>query len=105
MILLCGILTQKNYVIEIRRMEESINMTTSQPSLVGSLTNRMVEMIIIEINKREMQTKVQDKIIHPLMYMIYKQLYPYIYTFIILFFLMFIMLCILLVCFFNYLKK
>lgn len=74
-------------------------------SLVGGLTNRLVEMMMMEIQKPDMKTKIQDQIIHPVMAMIYKQLYPYIYTFIIVFFLIFFMLCALLVCFFIYLKK
>lgn len=74
-------------------------------SLVGGLTNRLVEMMMVEIKKPDMQTKIKNQIIHPVMDMIYKQLYPYIYTFITVFFLIFCMLFALLVCFFIYLKK
>lgn len=74
-------------------------------NLVGVLTNKIVEMVMIEINKSDMQNKIQTSIIHPLMYLLYKQLYPYLYAFIIIFFLMFIMMITLLVCFFTYLKK
>lgn len=74
-------------------------------NLIGALTNRILEMIIIEINKTDMQCKIQNSIINPLMYLIYKQLYPYLYAFIITIFLMFIMLIALLICFFIYLRK
>ena len=77
----------------------------SSNNLVGALTNRILEMIIIEINKTDMQFKIQNSIINPLMFLIYKQLYPYLYAFIILIFLMFIMLIALLICFFIYLRK
>lgn len=73
--------------------------------LVGVLTNKLLEMVILEINKNDMQQKIQDKLIHPLMYLLYKQLYPYIYAFIIIIFLMFVMLITLLVTFFTYLKR
>lgn len=74
-------------------------------NLVGALTNKILQMIIMEINKTDMQCKIQNSIINPLMFLIYKQLYPYLYAFIILIFLMFIMLTALLVCFFIYLRK
>jgi len=74
-------------------------------SLIGALTNRILEMVILEINKTDMQCKIQNSIINPLMYLIYKQLYPYLYAFIILIFLMFVMLMALLICFFIYLRK
>ncbi len=74
-------------------------------NLVGALTNKILELIIMEINKTDMQCKIQNSIINPLMFLIYKQLYPYLYAFIILIFLMFIMLIALLVCFFIYLRK
>lgn len=74
-------------------------------NLVGVLSNKLLEMIIIEINKSDMQHKIQTKLIHPLMYLLYKQLYPYIYAFIIIIFLMFVMLIALLVAFFMYLKR
>lgn len=74
-------------------------------NLVGVLTNRLLEMVIAEVNKSDMQQKIQTKLIHPIINLLYKQLYPYIYTFIIIFFLMFIMLITLLVAFFMYLKR
>lgn len=74
-------------------------------TLVWSLTNKLVDMIIAEINKKEMQCKIEDKIIHPVMDMIYKQLYPYIYTFVIIIVLMFLMLITLSISFFIYLRK
>lgn len=73
--------------------------------LVKLVTNKVVDMIMVELNKDEMKKNIHEKIIHPLMYMIYKQLYPYIYAFIIVIFLMFIILICLLVIFIIYLRK
>jgi hypothetical protein len=78
---------------------------TSSSNLVGALTNKILEMIILEVNKSDMQCKIQNSIINPLMYKLYKQLYPYLYAFIIIVFLMFTMLIALLICFFIYLRK
>lgn len=74
-------------------------------NLVGVLTNKLLEMVIVEINKSDMQQKIQTKLVHPLMYLLYRQLYPYLYAFIIIIFLMFIMLITLLIAFFMYLKR
>lgn len=81
------------------------NHQTQNNTLVGTVTNKILEMLMIEINKPEMQCKIKNSIINPLMYLIYKQLYPYLYAFVILIFLMFIMLIALLVCFFIYLRR
>jgi hypothetical protein len=86
-------------------MQSHYTQSTSSSNLIGALTNKMLEMIILEINKTDMQCKIQNSIINPLMYLLYKQLYPYLYAFIILMFLMFIMLIALLICFFIYLRK
>lgn len=86
-------------------MQSQYTQNASNSNLVGALTNKILEMIIMEINKTDMQYKIQKSIINPLMYMLYKQLYPYLYAFIILMFLMFIMLIALLICFFIYLRK
>lgn len=81
------------------------NEGTACNNLVGVLTNKLLEMVIMEVNKNDMQQKIQTKLIHPLMYLLYKQLYPYLYAFIIIIFLMFVMLITLLVAFFMYLKR
>lgn len=84
-----------------------LNRTDSSTcnNLVGVLTNKLLEMVIMELNKSDMQQKIQTNLIHPLMYLLYKQLYPYLYAFIIIIFLMFVMLITLLVAFFMYLKR
>jgi hypothetical protein len=95
--------TNAKNIQELYTMERQ--SISNNNTLVWSLTNRLVEMIISEINKNEMQGKIQTKIINPVMYLIYKQLYPYIYTFVIVVVLMFLMLIVLLVSFFIYLRK
>lgn len=74
-------------------------------NIVTQITNKILDLLIIEINKNEMKDTIRMKIIHPLIEMIYNQLYPYIYTFIIIFFLMFVMMVVLLVTFLIYLRK
>lgn len=73
--------------------------------LVKALTNRVLELVMLEINKSSTQDHIKTKIVHPLLFMIYKQLYPYLYAFITIILLMFIMLVVLLVYFIIYLKK
>jgi len=73
--------------------------------IIKLVTNRVLDLIMIEINKDDMRDNIKNKIIHPLLYMIYNQLYPYIYCFIIIIFLMFIILIVILVFFILYLKK
>ena len=73
--------------------------------VIKIIVNKLLDLIMIEINNAEMKDNIQKKIIHPLLYMIYSQLYPYIYTFIIIIILMFLILISLLICFIIYLKK
>lgn len=73
--------------------------------VIKIIVNKLLDLIMIEINNAEMKENIQKKIIHPLLYMIYSQLYPYIYTFIIIIILMFLILISLLICFIVYLKK
>jgi hypothetical protein len=80
-------------------------MDHTQNTMVGSLTNKLVDMIIMEINKADMQVKIHKQIVNPVMCMIYQQLYPYIYAFVIVIVLIFFMMITLLVNFFIYLKR
>lgn len=86
----------------------SISPTTKSlkdGGVIKIIVNKLLDLIMIEINNVEMKENIQKKIIHPLLYMIYSQLYPYIYTFIIIIILMFLILISLLICFIIYLKK
>ena len=73
--------------------------------LITIITNKLLDLIILEISKNEMKETIKAKIIHPLLYILYCQLYPYIYGFVILMVLMFSMLAVLLIFFIIYLKK
>jgi len=73
--------------------------------IIQQITNRVLDLVIIEINKTEMKQTIQTRVIHPLMEMIFKQLYPYIYTLVIVVFLMFIMLIVMLTTLLMYLRK
>jgi hypothetical protein len=74
-------------------------------TLIGTLTNRLLELIIIEINKSDMQVKIKKQVINPLMYMLYQQLYPYIYAFVIIICLILFMVITLVISFFLFLKR
>ena len=73
--------------------------------IVHQVTNRVMDLVIAEINKTEMKDTIRSRVIHPLMEMIFKQLYPYIYTFIIIIFLMFVMLVVMLTTLLIYLRR
>jgi hypothetical protein len=73
--------------------------------VIKIITNKVLELVMVEINKADMQENIRSNVIHPLLFMIYKQLYPYIYGFLGVIFLMFVMLVALLVFFIVYLKK
>ena len=73
--------------------------------IIKLITNKVLDLVMIELNTDDMKANIKNKIIHPLLYMIYCQLYPYIYTFIIVFVLMFAILITILVFFILYLKK
>jgi len=77
----------------------------SSNEIVKVITNRLLELVMVEINKSTMQENIKTKIVHPLLFMIYKEFYPYLYGFIAIILLMFIMLVVLLVYFIIYLKK
>ena len=74
-------------------------------NLIKTLTNRVLDLVMLEIGKSEMQDQIKTKVIHPLLFMIYQQMYPYIYVFIAVISLMFIMLIVLLIFFIVWLKK
>lgn len=73
--------------------------------IIKLLTNRVLELVMMEIGKADMQENIRNKVIHPLLFMVYKQLYPYLYGFLAIIFMMFIMLVALVVFFIIYLKK
>lgn len=79
--------------------------TLKDGGVIKIIINRLLDLIMIEINNAEMKDNIQKKIVYPLLYMIYCQLYPYIYTFIIIIILMFLILITILICFILYLKK
>ncbi len=74
-------------------------------SIIQTLTNKVLELVMIEIGKADMRENIKTKIIDPLLLVIYKQLYPYIYGFLAMIFLMFVMLVVLVIFFIVYLKK
>lgn len=79
--------------------------TQKRNELVKLITNKVLDLIVVEINKDEMKDTIKNKVIHPMLYMIYCQIYPYIFTVVIIILLMFIILIILLVFFLLYLRK
>jgi hypothetical protein len=81
------------------------NSANFDRDIIKTLTNKVLELVMIELNKHDMRILIKDKIVHPLLYLIYCQLYPYIYTIVIIILLMFVILIVLLVFFIIYLKK
>lgn len=81
------------------------NNSQRKTELVKVITNKVLDLIVVEINKDEMKDTIKNKVIHPMLYMIYCQIYPYIFTVVIIILLMFIILIILLVFFLLYLRK
>lgn len=73
--------------------------------IVHQLMNKIVDMLIVEINKNEMQDTIRTRVVHPLLEMIFKQLYPYIFTLVLVVSLMFVMLIVMLVTLLMYLRK
>ncbi len=74
-------------------------------SIVRAITNKLLDLVIVEIQKTEIQHNIKAKIIDPLLVMIFKQLYPYIYGVLALVFLIFVSLVVLVVFFVMYMKK
>ena len=83
----------------------SVSKNRKDVDMIKMIINRVLDLIMIEINKTEMKENIQKKIVHPLLYMIYCQLYPYIYIFIIILLLMFLILITILIFFILYLKR
>lgn len=48
-------------------------------TIVKHLTNKMVQLIADEINKKETQMLVRQKILIPVINLIYSEIYPYIF--------------------------
>ena len=74
--------------------------------LVKIITNKVLDLVILEINKNEMKVVITNKIIHPLMNLIYSQLYPYIIALVVSFVLILLILVfVLIICIIMFLKK
>lgn len=73
--------------------------------LIHTITNKVLELVILEISKEDMKETIKAKIIHPLLYMIYCQFYPYIFFAFVIFILMFLILLALLVVLILYLRR
>ena len=81
-------------------------MSQKMNELVRIVTNKVLDLVILEINKNEMKELITTKIIHPLLNIIFSQLYPYIIVFIVSFVLILLMLIfVLILCLILYLKK
>lgn len=57
-------------------------MSTGQV-MVQKLTNKLIDMVINEINKDDMRIVIRKKILNPLLQLIYIELSPYIYGFLV----------------------
>jgi hypothetical protein len=57
-------------------------MSTGQV-MIQKVTNKLLDMIVNEVNKEEMRVVIRKKILNPLLHMIYIEVAPYIYGFII----------------------
>lgn len=73
--------------------------------IVNQVTNKLLDMIVVEINKDDMKETIRLRVVHPLLEMIFKQLYPYIFTLVIVIVLMFAMLIVMLVMILTYLRR
>lgn len=67
--------------------------------IVEQLTNKVINALNSEINRKETQVLVREKLIIPIINLIYSQLYPYILVFITLFSIIFFVSISTLVCF------
>lgn len=93
----------KRYSID--RLTPTYDNLQYNNDLIKILTNKVLDLVIIEVTRPEMKDVIKNKLVHPLLTVIYLQLYPYLYSFIILIVLMFLMLILILIFFLNYLKK
>lgn len=93
----------KKYSID--RLTPSFDNLQYNNDLIKILTNKVLDLVILEVTKPEMKEIIKDKVVNPLCYVIYLQLYPYLYSFIILIVLMFFMLILILIFFLMYLRK
>ncbi len=74
--------------------------------IVKVIANKVLDLVILEINKEEMKDVIKNKVIHPLLNMVYLQLFPYLVAFGISFILiLFILILVLVICLILYLKK
>ena len=51
---------------------------------MSTLTEKLINSIIIELNKKDLKKKIDEKIIYPIVKNINKYLYPYFFLFLIL---------------------
>jgi hypothetical protein len=51
---------------------------SQQQNLVSNITQKLITIIVEEINKDEMQKIIKTKVISPVVQLIYRDLYPYI---------------------------
>lgn len=105
-----------NYIekVKIEAFNKDFNVETFGSDNVNDLenndvikliTNKLLELIVIDINKPLMKENIKKKLIYPLLYLLYYQFYPYIYSFIIILVLIFVILILLLIFCILYLKK
>jgi hypothetical protein len=83
-----------------------MSTTKKSSDLVRTITNKVLDLVILEINKDEMKEMIKTKVIHPLISIIYHQLYPYIVALVVSFVLILLMLLfVLIICLILYLKR
>ena len=46
--------------------------------LARSITNKLMSLVVAEIQTAEMQKSIKDHIVQPVIHLLYKELYPYI---------------------------
>jgi hypothetical protein len=56
-------------------------------TLIKTVTNKFIDMVVKEINNQEMRDTIHTKLVNPLLTMIYKEVYPYIFALLITIFL------------------
>lgn len=54
-------------------------MSNGNDTMLRKLTNRFLDMIVLEMNNEEMKDTIRSKLITPLLHMIFTEIYPYIY--------------------------
>jgi len=83
----------------INKLKSKDESSEENNKIVKMVTNKLLELLILEISKSDMKHTIKTKLIHPLLYLLYCQLYPYLYAFVIVLILMFIMLVVIMIFF------